>query len=325
MRQLVLMPSVAALGLGCQFGAQHTYSVDHGYADSKVMATDTEGAHILTSDVDAEVFRIYDVNGNEKATLPWASAGYGGGGESGLGPFNGAATAYGASGFYVGGGDGVIHWVFPWFDGNYATFVLDEVPVPPESAGRVKLCDISAGNDGSIYALTGEETGPELSLDWWARGAAWVHRRDPSGMWTHRQIAVHTYYISSLCGHIAFDVVTERLVMFDQVRSELRRMHPELSDDGDPVPVTDATSTPDFDALAGMVYRARCSGICGGETLLEILDDSGALSDARNTGSVHAIAVERPPLPIDQDQEAWLWTIGASQTGPLRKHELVAE
>jgi hypothetical protein len=49
------------------------------------------------------------------------------------------------------------------------------------------------------------------------------------------------------------------------------------------------------------------------------------VSDSRNTGVVHAIAVERPPLPIEQDQEAWLWTIGGGEAGPLRKHELLTE
>ena len=305
---------------GCRFGSETSFDVVHGYADKKVMASDPEGEHVLTSDVDGQKLRIFDRDGTPVGTLPWLSLGYGGEVESGRGPYNGAATAYGAAGFYVAGGDDVIHWVFPLL-GSWATINWDTVPPIPESSGRVKVCDITSGGDGSVYVLSGERT--NLG-DSWARGAAWIQRRDANGTWTRKQLAVHTFYISSLCGYVAYDVVSDRVLMLDQVAGFARRLKPDLSADGT-IPVTSASTVQDMETLAGSMYLAYCSGTCGGDTELRILNEDGAVTDARLTGNVHAMTVERPPLPLGNDQEAFLWTVGENDEGALTKFELLTE
>ena len=37
------------------------------------------------------------------------------------------------------------------------------------------------------------------------------------------------------------------------------------------------------------------------------------------------MTVERPPLPLGNDQEAFLWTVGENDEGALTKFELLTE
>ncbi len=314
--------SCFALNIGCQFGERVEYDVEHGYADRRVMAADPEGEHVLTSDVDAKLFRIFKRDGTQVGSLPWASAGYTGGDESVRGPFNGAATGYGLAGFFVAGGDSKVHWIFPFAQGTWGTVVWDEVPLNAQTAGRVKVCDMTSGPDGSWYVLTGERTG---LLDRWALGAAWIYKRAPDGVWSSAQLSLHTLYTSSLCGRVAFDVLSRRLLFVDMYRDRVRRFDESLTEVGS-FPLPGARSVIDMDTLSGYTYVAACGGAFCGTPRLRIYNGDGVQLDSRTVGEVHAIAVERPPLPIGADQEAWLWTVGGVGDGaPLIKYKLETE